>query len=118
MTIVATIAFPQTPPVTGHFESLAVIDELGYLDRSGDYRKSLERAGFFVCKIAGDVYLDVAAPVTGVFHSGVGEDAVRLLSALASEGFSGVLRDEGAGLSWFLSGGRLVSPSIDLKVCA
>lgn len=114
----ARLGFPSTAPVQGHFSSIAKLHDLGFLDREGDYLRSLETAGFVLVSADRGRYLDVARPAKGVFARGVGDDAEQLLVALAEEGFEGVLRDENQGLAWYLSGGRSVSLLADAAMTA
>nr|WP_250808622.1 hypothetical protein [Neorhizobium tomejilense] len=116
--ITAIIRFPSAAPVEGHFASIGKLHELGYLDRDGDYLRSLERAGFHIVENLPERHLDIAPVCRGVFARGVGAEAEGLLSALASEGFEGVVRDGSEGRSWYLSGGRFLCLADQIKMAA
>lgn len=116
--ISASIGFPSIAPVEGHFASLAILIDLGFLGGDGDYVRALEKAGFVIVRTGRRVGLDVSTQPRGVFSNGVGADALTLVAALASEGFEGVLRDGASGLSWYLSGGRCVSIFADERLSA
>ncbi|MBY3432622.1 hypothetical protein HFN89_00345 [Rhizobium laguerreae] len=113
----ARISFPASPPVEGHFVSLACLHEHGYLRDGGDYARALTKAGFEV--VVGErPFLEVCATPRGLFADGVDRAAEEMFGALASEGFEGVVRESSTGRSWYLSGGRLICLSEGLEMCA
>lgn len=116
--ITARIGFPESAPVEGYFASLACLHEHGFLRDGGDYAHALTKAGFTVVMTDERPFLDVCATPRGLFADGVGDCAEEMFSALASEGFEGMVRDSGLGRSWYLSGGRSIMISDDLRMCA
>ena len=116
--ITARIGFPETAPVEGYFTSIACLHEHGFLRDGGDYVHALTKAGFSVVMSEERPFLDVCVTPRGFFVDGVGQAAEEMLSALASEGFEGSVRDAASGRSWYLSGGRSFSVCDDLRMCA
>jgi hypothetical protein len=116
--ITARIGFPASAPVEGHFASLACLHEHGYLRDGGDYAHALTQAGFQVVLGGDRPFLDVCVTPRGMFVDGVKTDAEEMFAALASEGFEGVVREVSTGRSWYLSGGRSISLSGELDMCA
>jgi hypothetical protein len=117
-TINARIRFPVSAPVEGYFASLACLHEHGYLREGGDYAQALAKAGFAVVMDDERPFLDICACPNGLFAEGIGPSAEAMLAALASEGFEGSIRDDATGRSWYLSGGRSITVSNDLVMCA
>jgi hypothetical protein len=116
--ITANISFPAAAPVEGYFASLACLHEHGFLRVGGDYAHALTKAGFTVVTTDERPFLDVDTTPRGLFANGVGLTAEKMFSALASEGFEGMVRDCALGLSWYLSGGRSFMVRDDLRMCA
>lgn len=117
-TITAKIGFPQSPPFEGYFKSIAYLDDRGYLRDGGDYARALVKAGFVIVDGEGRQYLDIHPARRGLFAEGIGKDADGMFSALASEGFEGVVYEEETRRSWYLSGGRSLCIGPGLRMCA
>lgn len=100
------IAFPPDPPLHGYIQSISFLDRHGLLQR-GEYERALRSAGFVVFEESDERWLEVADTPSGVFSNGLQGEAVELLEAMASEGFSGFAFDQSSGVALIIGGGRV-----------